>query len=56
MLVSRDSLRLLSRFMNGKKVAEAQVTFSYLEPGDQYESARMKLDASQLIQPRLMVA
>ena len=23
---------LLSRFMNGKKVAEAQVTFSYLEP------------------------
>jgi hypothetical protein len=24
----------LSRFMNGKKVAEAQVTFSYLEPSD----------------------
>jgi hypothetical protein len=24
----------LSKFMNGKKVAEAQVTFSYLEPGD----------------------
>ena len=25
---------LLSRFVNGKKVAEAQVTFSYLEPAD----------------------